>query len=150
MVSWSMNWPMKVVPAEWLGLFGLPALRAGSVMSLTGRWPRESLASSTARLAELHERGFNVRALRRERWQIEHPAETVVRVGLAGRRCLDHIGPPEADRGCPSDTECAQKSSTGNTNPPGIALAFVHAMAPLDRCQRTVSERCKRTLLERR
>src|SRR5438105_176312 len=41
-----MNWPMNVVPAVCVGLFGLLALSAGSRMSWTGPASRLSLASS--------------------------------------------------------------------------------------------------------
>ena len=35
-MSWSMNWPTKVVPAVCVGLFGLFTLRLGSVINNTG------------------------------------------------------------------------------------------------------------------
>src|SRR5205814_3487891 len=43
--SWSMNWPMKVVPAVWGGLLGLCADLLGSVMRRTGPAARASWAS---------------------------------------------------------------------------------------------------------
>jgi hypothetical protein len=45
-MSWSMNWPMNVVPAVWAGLFGLFALRLGSTIKSTGPRSRASAASS--------------------------------------------------------------------------------------------------------
>ena len=42
-----MNWPMKVVPAVWVVLFGLFWLRADSVIRSTGPCSRASLASRT-------------------------------------------------------------------------------------------------------
>src|SRR5437762_9100300 len=42
-----MNWPKNVVPAVCVGLFGLLALRLGSVMSSTGPLLRSSFASSS-------------------------------------------------------------------------------------------------------
>jgi hypothetical protein len=35
-MSWSTNWPKKVVPAVWVGLFGLFTLRPRSVISSLG------------------------------------------------------------------------------------------------------------------
>jgi hypothetical protein len=45
-MSWSMNCPRKVVPAVWVGLFGLFALRLRSVISSFGPALRSSFASS--------------------------------------------------------------------------------------------------------
>ena len=45
-MSWSTNWPKKVVPAVWVGLFGLFRLSEGSVINSTGPLARSSFASS--------------------------------------------------------------------------------------------------------
>jgi hypothetical protein len=50
-MSWSTNWPKNVVPAVWVGLFGLFTLSKGSVISSTGPLARSSLASSGPPLA---------------------------------------------------------------------------------------------------
>ena len=44
-MSWSINWPMNVVPAVCVSLFGLFTLRAGSTISATGPADKSSLAS---------------------------------------------------------------------------------------------------------
>ncbi len=45
-MSWSMNCPMNVVPAVWVGLFGLFALRPRSAISSFGPLLTSSFASS--------------------------------------------------------------------------------------------------------
>ena len=52
-MSWSTNWPKKVVPAVWVGLFGLFALSTGSMISRIGPLARSSCASRGPPLAPI-------------------------------------------------------------------------------------------------
>ena len=72
-----------MMPAVWVSLLGLPALRSGSTMSATGPAARLSRASrGPPRAAEPDERRFHRRCRFGKGRQVEHPAKT------AGARVL--------------------------------------------------------------
>ena len=104
-MSWSRNWPKNVVPAVWLGLFGLFALSDRSTISAFGPAASGSFASSSPPGSPSSRSAASTFALwLGERRQPEDPPEMIGahgrvtrgRRGAAGRR--DRARRIEGDR----------------------------------------------------